>query len=160
MVSVTGKPGSTNQTFVIRPNHSLTWREAKLVYAGLVAISLLIGVAFYAVGLTLVLPFSGLEMLLLGGALYVTQQSQNLKRETIVIEGQSVTVKSRRRQPEQCQEFHRGWVQVSLEEPAFRGHPSRLLLRSHGRELEVASFLTEVERCEFAVSLKSAIQQK
>lgn len=159
MVSVTGTPGSTNQTFVIRPNQSLTWREAKIIYAGLVAISLVIGVTFYSIGLTLVLPFSGLEMVVLGVSLYVCL-CQNQRRETIVINEQSVTVESRFRKPEHCQEFHRSWVHVSLEEPAHRGHPSRLLLRSHGRELEVASFLNEAERCEFAVDLKSAIQQK
>ncbi len=159
MVSVTGTPGSTNQTFVIRPNQSLTWREARFIYAGFVAISLIIGITFYTVGLTLVLPFSGLEMAVLGAALYICL-SQNRRREIIVIEGLRVIVKARRERPEDCQEFHRSWVQVSLEEPAYRGHPSRLLLRSHGRELEVASFLNEVERCEFAADLKSAIQQK
>jgi uncharacterized membrane protein len=43
-------------------------------------------------------------------------------------------------------QFHPYWVRVRLEAGRWRGWPSRLLLGSHGREVEVGQFLNEAER--------------
>ena len=43
-------------------------------------------------------------------------------------------------------QFHPYWVRVRLEPGRWRGWPSRLLLGSHGREVEVGQFLNEAER--------------
>ena len=42
--------------------------------------------------------------------------------------------------------FHPYWTHVRLEPGAWPGWPSRLLLGSHGREVEVGAFLNEDER--------------
>ena len=42
--------------------------------------------------------------------------------------------------------FHPYWVRVRLAPGRRRGWPSRLLLGSHGREVEVGKFLNEAER--------------
>ena len=42
--------------------------------------------------------------------------------------------------------FHPYWVRVRLGTGRRRGWPSRLLLGSHGREVEVGAFLNEAER--------------
>ena len=43
-------------------------------------------------------------------------------------------------------QFHPYWVRVHLEAGRWRGWPSRLLLGSHGRVVEVGRFLNEAER--------------
>ena len=43
-------------------------------------------------------------------------------------------------------QFHPYWVRVRLEAGRWRGWPSRLLLGSHGRVVEVGRFLNEAER--------------
>jgi uncharacterized membrane protein len=43
-------------------------------------------------------------------------------------------------------QFHPYWVRVRLEAGRWRGWPSRLLLGSHGREVEVGQFLNDAER--------------
>ena len=43
-------------------------------------------------------------------------------------------------------QFHPYWVQVRLETGRWHGWPSRLLLGSHGRMVEVGKFLNEAER--------------
>jgi uncharacterized membrane protein len=43
-------------------------------------------------------------------------------------------------------QFHPYWVQVRLETGRWPGWPSRLLLGSHGRMVEVGQFLNEAER--------------
>jgi uncharacterized membrane protein len=43
-------------------------------------------------------------------------------------------------------QFHPYWVRVRLEAGRWRGWPSRLLVGSHGRMVEVGQFLNEAER--------------
>lgn len=43
-------------------------------------------------------------------------------------------------------EFHPYWVRMQLAPGRRRGWPSRLLLGSHGREIEVGAFLNDAER--------------
>jgi uncharacterized membrane protein len=49
--------------------------------------------------------------------------------------------------------FHPYWARVSLQPGAWRGAPSRLLVRSHGRELEIGAFLNDEERSGLAKRL-------
>lgn len=49
--------------------------------------------------------------------------------------------------------FHPYWARVSLQPGAWRGAPSRLLVRSHGRELEIGAFLNDEERSDLAKRL-------
>jgi uncharacterized membrane protein len=42
--------------------------------------------------------------------------------------------------------FHPYWTRVRLEAGSWRGWPSRLLIGSHGREVELGAFLNEDER--------------
>lgn len=146
-------PGSR---FVIRPNHSLTWHEARVVLAGVAAVGLTIGTAFCSVGLPLVLPFSGLEVLGVAAAFYYCQH-RALAREVVSIDENKVTVESGRTRPTTAHAFQRAWVRVVLDRSADGWYPSRLKLCSHGRELEIGGFLNEEERLELARRLSLAV---
>ncbi len=52
-----------------------------------------------------------------------------------------------------AQRFHPYWLQMRLQPGRWHGWPSRLLLRSHGREVEIGAFLNEAERAEVAQRL-------
>ena len=146
------------RTFVIAPNQSMSWKELSLVYCGIAAVTLGIGGYFWVQGLTLVLPFSGLELLALGAALYITAWRGGA-REVITITDDSVCVETGRAVPAQRHDFQRYWTKVVLQRPWVAWYPSKLLLCSHGREIEVGRFLNEEERRGLAVILKSAIHQ-
>ena len=148
----------SNRTFVIAPNRSMTWKELLLAYSVIAGVSLTIAGYFWVHGLTLVLPFSGLELLALGAALYITAWRGGA-REVITITDDSVYVEAGRAGPEQRHDFQRYWTKVVLRRPWVAWHPSRLLLCSHGREIEVGRFLNEEERRGLAVILRSAIKQ-
>ena len=146
-------PGSR---FVIRPNHSLTWQEARVVLAGIAAVGLIIGTVFCSVGLPFVLPFSGLEVIGVAAAFYYCQR-RALAREVVSIDEQQVTVESGRTRPTVAHAFQRAWVRVVLERSRDDWYPSRLKLCSHGRELEIGGFLNEEERLELARRLSLAV---
>jgi len=145
-------------TFIIAPNRSMSWNELVLAYAVIAGVTLAVAGYFWARGFTLVLPFSGLELFALGVALYVTAWRGGV-REVITISDGTVCVESGRKKPEQRHNFQRHWVRVVLRRPWVARHPGRLLICSHGLEVEVGRFLNEQERMGLAGILKSAISQ-
>ncbi|MCY4454283.1 MAG: DUF2244 domain-containing protein [Immundisolibacterales bacterium] len=135
-----------DHTVVLRPNLSLSWRQAKalLVVVALVLAGLASG--FAVVGLWTVLPLAGAEWLALAVALYVVQRRGH-RMEIVSVRGGCVAVEkgcgplraSKR-------EFPRGWVRVHLRRSPVRGYPSRLVLAMHGEEVALGDFLAEDER--------------
>ncbi len=144
MIAEHARPGSATHRYVIRPNRSLTWFQAAAFYGVCILVSLAIGMLFHMRGLPLVLPFSGLEMLVLGVAL-AASMLRGSRQEVISFDARRVVVEKGRRRPRERHEFDRCWAAVSLHTPRT-WHPSRLTLRSHGREVEIGAFLTDAER--------------
>lgn len=153
MVAAERDAGTADCCVVIRPNCSLSWRGTVAVFSSISLVSLVIALGFLAQGYWLILPFAGLELALLGAALYLTAW-RSLQREVISIRGAEIAVERGHRQPEQTQTFPRSWVRIELTRPQHRGYPTRLLLRSHGREMEIGSCLNESERCRLAEDLR------
>tara|TARA_B100000029_G_scaffold457073_1_gene485528 strand:- start:181 stop:663 length:483 start_codon:yes stop_codon:yes gene_type:complete len=143
-------------TWVLRPNQSLSWCEAKLLFAGISAISMVIAISFASLGFWPILPFAGAELALLGIALYLCQ-SRGHYVEVISVKGDVVAVEKGRGAPAERWDFERAWLQVRLQTARIKGHPSRLVLRSHGRQVSVGDFLVEEERRQVARELQHAL---
>jgi uncharacterized membrane protein len=143
-------------TFVIQPNRSMPWRHLLAAYLGISAVLVIVGLGFLAVGLPLVLPFSGLEMALLGAAFYLSAWRGGVQ-EVVTISRDAVIVESGRTQPDTREKFQRQWVQVILDRSSGGWYPARLLIRSHGRQLEIGKFLNEQERRGLALELRKAL---
>lgn len=156
MISAVAGTATGIQCLVVEPNRSMSWQTLVSLYLLMVFVSLVIGLAYFHIGLTLVLPFCGLEMLALGAALYVTSWRGSI-REVITVDDDSVAVETGRDKPVKRYEFQRNWTQVVLERPHVSWHPSRLLIRSHGRQVEVGRFLNEEERRGLAEALLKMI---
>ena len=141
---------------VICPNCSLTVRGALVVFSSACTLCLGIAVAFTAFGLWPILPFAGMEMILLGWALHESLARRH-QAQTLTITDADVSVESRDRSSRRQVVFQRYWAQVKLSCPASRVHPSRLTIESHGRGCELGEFLTEDERRGLALRLKRLI---
>jgi uncharacterized membrane protein len=55
--------------------------------------------------------------------------------------------------------FHPYWARLSLQPGNWRGAPRRLLVRSHGREIEIGAFLNDEERSALADRLSGLLAQ-
>ena len=151
--------GADERRIVLRPNASLTRRQALMVFVGISAVYLTIATYFTLLGGWMVLPFSGAELLLFGGCLYYSLQKCSAC-EIVVITEQSVRIeKGRRNNLERRYEFHRSWAKIVLKAPVIKGYPSRLVIRSHGKEVEIGRFLVESERKELAVELNRRLSE-
>jgi len=126
------------------PNCSLTVQGA-LFFFGTVALASLTFAAFFvAQGFWPVLPWAGLELGVLGWALWATMRRRRWT-QTITVTPDDVEVILRGREGERRIVFSRHWAAVTLRR-ARGWHPSRLVIESHGKGLEIGSFLTEDDR--------------
>lgn len=153
----TGHDAETGkQIFVLRPNASLG-KRGMWALLGLMALVMgAIGGVFAAAGGWLVLPFSGLEWLLLAYCFRLSLRS-SAAREVITITDAMVQVQKGKDGPEETHEFQRAWVMLQWRKSPIRGRPSRLSLRLHSREVEVGRFLVEAEREALARELKTLL---
>lgn len=150
-------PSGRDCHWVIRPNQSLSWRQALQVYTAIVAVVLGIGLVFAWHGYWPVLPFAGLEVVVLGVAFYLCL-SRSQVREVVTISRDTVAVERGRRQPEQRWECPRAWVRISMERSPIAWYPSRLSVAFQGQQVEVGRFLNEMERQSLAVELQGMVR--
>ena len=144
-------------TYVVMPNQAMAWKVIVRCYLAISLLTLAIGMGFYLNGLTLILPFSGLEVIALGLALYFTAR-QSGERELITISTDLIAIERGHEKPVSKNEFQRAWSTIVLERPAHHWYPRRLFIRSHGVQVEIGAFLNEQERQGLAEELQRAIR--
>lgn len=131
--------------FELTANGSMSSRQIVVFLCAAGVVMGTIAVGFTTLGLWLVIPFSGAEWLLLAYAFKLSLESSSV-REVLTIGDSSVVLERGRTELKPVHRFQRTWLAVVLNKPKYRGHPSQLILRSHGRQVEVGGFLVEAER--------------
>ena len=144
--------------FVLSPNQSISWSGLKLFFLAQCLAASSVAVPLSLLGYWPILPFAGLELLAVGAGLYVTARRGQM-REVIDIDPDSVRIERGLYRPEQHWRVTRLWARVVLERCPKRWYPSRLLIRSHGRSVEVGRFLNEDERQHLATELSRDLNQ-
>jgi uncharacterized membrane protein len=147
-----------NWRIVIRPNRSLTRRQLQLVFVGIAVVCLGIAGVFAAFGMWPVLPFAGAEVAVVGLGFYLSARGGQ-ETEVVSVAGNRVAVEKGRRQLRERLELQRAWAQIRLLRPEIRWYPSRLVIRSHGKAVELGGFLNEQERRQLAEKLQRAIRE-
>ena len=122
-----------------------------------VGFMLVIGVGFFAAGAWMVLPFAGAEALVVVAVFYYLLHRRGGDRELVVLDGETLSIIKQSRQAESRYEFPRYWTRVRLERYPRGWYPSRLTLRSHGREVEVGSSIGEEDKRVLAEEVRSMI---
>ena len=145
MVETERDTASGEVRYILSANRSMTRRQVALFLAFAAVAMMAIALAFTALGLWLVLPFSGMEWALLYFAFRWNDESGRW-REVLTIGENDVLLEQGRDRPEHAHRFQRVWLVMEWVDSEFRGHPARLTLRSHGKQVELGSFLPEAER--------------
>ena len=127
--------------------------QVGIFYLSLGAISLCIGLFFWVMGATLVLPFAALEMLVLG-VCFLSFARRSLDRERICIEGGQVTVECELGGVLHRVAFQRDWLRVELP----RGAQQLIELRGQGQVIEVGRFVRPEWRLALAAEIKLAVR--
>lgn len=125
---------------VAKRNNSLSSAGRQLVFSFLFVVSVGIACGFAAAGAWLILPFAGIEMLVLYAAFrYVDHRAADYER--IAIAGDTVEVEICEAGRTRSYEFNRCWAQLLA-----RRDGGRLALRSHGREVEIGRHRNDDQR--------------
>ena len=159
MVERVCDPSGFDCHWVIRPNQSLSWRGAVRIYTVIALCCLGTGLAFALHGYWPVLPFAGIEVIVLGIAFYLCLLRSQV-REVISVNADVVTVEKGRHRAQEHWECPRAWARISLQRSPLTWYPSRLVITFQGRQVEIGKFLTERERCELAEELEYTIRRK
>ena len=142
-----------HESFLIRPNRSLTSRQSAMLVAGVGGFSLVIAGGLSLIfGAWPILPFAGLEIGLLVFAVWFVDRGAS-RREIIELGDDEVVVSSIKAGRVESVRFQRYWCQVELVSSTKRNHPNRLLIGSHGNRIQVGSCLTDEERSDLADQL-------
>ena len=159
MVEVNLDPATGEGTIVLKPNNSASWRVNSRLVASLALLAGAISLGFLWLGLWLVLPFSGLEVLLVYAALYLCVSNNN-RTEVITFERDRVIVERGRRFVEHKNEYQRAWSTIFVRQPDFRGHLKKIFIRSYGKEDELGAFLNKNDREQLIRALKHAVYSR
>ena len=141
---------------VIQPNRNLSWGKTKLVLVFMALCLTSIGCYFLYHGAWLVVPFVGLELLVIGIGLYM-QCCHAHQQQVIRIDAHNVSISDRRAGTEPVR-FPRAWLSIVETHDPSGWYPSRLCIGSHGKFIEIGNYLTDSERHLLADNLRCATQ--
>ncbi len=141
-----------------RPTGGTPIRNTVLIFVGIFFVSAVIAVGFAVLGLWLILPFTGLELILVAVVFYrCALQAKDY--EVIAIDDDEIIIKRGCRSPGESISFQRYWARVRLVPPERRNEATRLVVSSHGRSIEVGAWLNEFERKNLADDLSRLINE-
>lgn len=147
---------TNNSSFlaVLTPNRSMTWEQNKKVLAAMFAVSLVIGLSFVALGAWPILPFAGLEILLVGIGMYYVSWKLNFQ-ETIRIEGDALHIQKGVHYPKYHWRWQASHTQLIKQASRYRLSAPTLFLKHLNERIEIGDFLTKKEKKQLCQALSS-----
>jgi uncharacterized membrane protein len=155
-----GRQGAVRRTkdfsLLTRRINSYSARGCGIVFGSLAGFSLLVAVVFSALGAWLILPFAGIEAMALYLAFsWVKRHAQD--SESLVIRGDAVALAVQEASQTRHYEFNRVWAKLVVGRDK-QGQGLRLVLRSHGNDVEVGRYLDSGGRQRLARELKARLR--
>ena len=142
---------------ILHPHASLTPRGFFLLMATVGLISFCAGIAFVLAGAWPVVGFFGIDVVLVYLAFKFNFRDAR-RYETLQLTNTTLTVErvapSGKRERWRFQPY---WLQVEIED--YPTDESALTLRSHGRVVEIGSFLTPDEKIDLANALRNELKK-
>jgi uncharacterized membrane protein len=146
--------GESSLRWLLKKNCSITPRQLMGVYVALSVLSLGIGAGFWLHGATLVLPFTGVELLALAIAM-AFHARHAADAEEIRLGRHTLSVVCRRGGRVERMEFQPAWVRVEPE----RGDRSLIEMSGEGRRIAVGRFVRPELRRQLADELRWALRR-
>lgn len=142
---------------VVYPHRSLGPTGFLVLMGVLCACSFAVGLVFFLSGAWPVVGFLGLDVLVVYVAFRLNYRAarayETVRLTPAALEIGQVDASGRGRRTV----FQPYWLSVDMDDPPRRH--SRLMLRSHGRRLEIGGFLTPAEKLDLARTLRRALEQ-
>ena len=139
---VTLEHTATEALLIVRPNHSANWRLNKIIIAVFGLWIGLIGITFAAIGLWPILPFAGLEISALAGAMYYVCWKLQ-QRHVLRFRDGGLTLEKGFYYPRLTWHFARDAVSLSVEVQSHPWDPLKIYLCSREEQIPLGNFLNK-----------------
>lgn len=130
---------------VLSPNLSVRWSDNVLFLYVVCGMAVCIGISFTLLGMWLVLPFTGLEVIALVVVIYyVAHKCRRI--EVIRVEDGCVRVERGYTQPQSHWRSDLFWTRLIVLPQERPWHPLRIFLRGRDDQIEIGTFLNEDDK--------------
>ena len=149
---------TTENNFLIEisPNYSLRGWNRVIFLGSLAFICLSIGVFFFIMGAGLILPFAGLEVILVLTCFYISFRWSQQK-EVVYISNEKIKLEKGRLIKEKTWEEYRSFVVLEVEKNQYNS--DEFCFQSKGRRFYFGSFLNDEDKIILKNELKRIINQ-
>jgi uncharacterized membrane protein len=148
-------PDGRNFCLLIRPDCSLSPGGVKAIVLLFSLVAFLIGGFMLILGAWPVLPFLGLEVAVLV-VVFLMLQRRSTFYDLVEARGDQVGLRQKSEHGETSGTLNRYWTQIKLS-GGPHWYPSRLLVGSHGKFVEIGAALTEEDRIRTAKELQRVL---
>jgi uncharacterized membrane protein len=136
------KKYENSAALLLTPNRSLTWAEAKLIIAFMVAVVMIIALAWTFVGAWVVLPFAGVEVGLFSVLMYKVTRSTYLK-QLVVFTDKEITVEMGISRKQFKDTIPRCGTDIYYSETERNWHTPKITLQNGEHSIQIGQFLNE-----------------
>lgn len=144
-------------SILIEPNRPIDW-SANVRFIKIFAfVSLSIGLFLMTQGFLLVLPYSGLEVLILSLSLYAVYRRYTIC-QVVYFTKNSIIIESGSQHPDNRIEYQRHWSAFHIDDQGHYNIP-RLSICSMGKATEIGSFLNSEDKAELIALVKQLTQR-
>ena len=149
---------TTENNFLIEisPNYSLRGWNRVIFLGSLAFICLSIGVFFFIMGAGLILPFAGLEVILVLTCFYISFRWSQQK-EVVYISNEKIKLEKGRLIKEKTWEEYRSFVVLEVEKNRYNS--DEFCFQSKGKRFYFGSFLNDEDKIILKNELKRIINQ-
>ena len=152
MVTICLNKHGVNGHILLEPNLSLGWKDNINLFSIFALIILVTAIFFSLNGKWLVLPFSGLELIVIFIALYTFFRRARYQ-EVIRFTQDKVIIEQGRNSAESTQCYKRLWSNFYIDKPNNMATP-KIFIRSYNQETEIGTFLNYDDKQKLIQALK------
>lgn len=130
---------------IMSPNRSMSWQTNKKILIALFVVNMSIAASWAWMGAWMVLPFAGLEVLLVGIGMYYVSWKLSFK-EILLVEEQSLILQKGVYFPKQEWRWQRDQTRLLRQESRYRLSAPTLKLQYLNQQEEIGQFLNRQEK--------------
>lgn len=130
---------------ILKPNSSMSWETNKKILIAMFAVNMVVGICFAMIGAWLILPFAGLEVLMVGAGMYYVYWKLNFT-ETIRVEAESLIVQKGVYYPKQTWRWQKSHTRLVRLPSKYRLSPPQLYLQHLNERIEIGDFLNREDK--------------
>ncbi|MGH6889724.1 MAG: DUF2244 domain-containing protein [Rhizomicrobium sp.] len=149
--------GAVLYRVTLRPNPPMSRAALLSVLFVVAAIDLAFAIWFLLRGAWPITPFMGADVALLAWAFFASRKAARRYEDVSLTTNRLRIERHEPRGPATPVEFNPYWVRVELKEPMETG--TGVTLRSHGRAVQIGTFLAPPQKLSVASALRAALQR-